>query len=127
MDDDRGSVHVGVVRLELHVPGANSLKAKRALVNKVKAALRNDLEVAVAEVGFRDSWQRAALGIATVAGAPDGVDRVVDRVRAVAERDPRVVVTGMAVDLDGLDVDDLDPTAGLLAHGSTLPGPPDEE
>lgn len=130
MNDDPGSVEYGIVRLELHLPGAQSLKAKRALLNKTRAALRNTLDVSVAEVGFRDSWQRAALGIATVAGEADGVDRVIDRIRAVAERDPRVVVTGIATELGGLDADELDATAGLLAHGSpdvpsTVPSPGD--
>lgn len=123
MHEDQGDIHVGVVRLELHIPGANSLKAKRALLNKTKAALRNTLDVSVAEVGFTESWQRSALGMAIVAGDADGVDRVVDRIRAVAERDPRVVVVGMAVDLSVLDAGDLDVTAGLLAHGSTVLSP----
>ena len=121
-------VHFAVVRLELHVPGAGSLKAKRALLNKVRAALRNDLDVSVAEVDHQDSWQRAVLGLATVASDATGVDRVVDRVRAVAERDPRVVVTGMGVEVDAVVFDPGDTTAGLLAHGH-VPSPfdaPDE-
>lgn len=118
-------MHVGVVSLELHLPGVDNLKGKRALLNKTKAALRNDLDVSVAEVGFTEAWQRSTLGIATVAGDAAGVDRVVDRIRAVAERDPRVVVVGMAVDLSVLDAGDLDATAGLLAHGSTVLPPLD--
>lgn len=117
------SVHFAVARLELHLPGANSLKAKRALLRKTQAALRRDLDVGVAEVDFQDTWQRAALGIVAVAGDADGVDRIVDRLRAVAERDPRVVVTGLAVDVDVMEADTLDATAGLLAHGD-VPSPP---
>lgn len=92
---DPGRVHVGAMRVDVHLPDAGSLKGKRALLNKTKAALRNDLEVSVAEVGYQDSWQRAALGIGVVAGSPTGVDRVLDRVVAVIERDPRVVVTAV--------------------------------
>lgn len=125
MGDDNGAVHVGAMRVELHLPGAGSLKGKRAVLNRAKAALRRELDTSVAEVGFQERWQRAALGVAVVAGSPAGVDRVLDRVIAVLERDPRVVVTGAARDVDFLDVDDLDPTAGLLAHGSRpVPGPP---
>jgi hypothetical protein len=91
---DAGRVHVGAMRVEVHLPDAGSLKGKRALLNKVKAALRNDLDVSVAEVGHQDSWQRCALGVGVVSGSPAGVDRVLDRVVAVIERDPRVVVTG---------------------------------
>jgi uncharacterized protein len=116
--DDRGSAHVGAMRVEVHLPGVASLKGKRAILNKAKAALRRDLDVSVAEVGWTESWQRSALGIAVVAGTAGGVDRVLDRVVAVLERDPRLVVTGTATDVGLLDVDDLDTTAGLLAHGS---------
>ena len=124
MTDDRGSAHVGAMRVEVHLPGVASLKGKRAILNKAKAALRRDLDVSVAEVGWTESWQRSALAVAVVAGSAAGVDRVLDRVVAVLERDPRVVVTGTATDVGLLDVDDLDATAGLLAHGSW---PHDEE
>lgn len=100
---DAGRVHVGAMRVEVHLPDAGSLKGKRALLNKTKAALRNDLEVSVAEVGYQDSWQRSALGIGVVAGSPAGVDRVLDRVVAVIERDPRVVVTAVEQFVDVIE------------------------
>jgi uncharacterized protein YlxP (DUF503 family) len=116
------------MRVELHLPQVASLKGKRSIVSRAKAALRNDLEVSVAEVGFQSAWQRCALGVAVASGTAAGVDRVLDRVIAVLERDPRLVVTGVARDGDTLDVDDLDPTAGLLAHGGFRTGDdPDHE
>lgn len=118
MNDDQGRVHVGVMRVEVHLPGVTSLKGKRAVLNRARASLRNDLQVSVAEVGFQDTWQRAALGIGTVAGSATGVDRVLHRVAAVLERDPSLVVTGATTLVDVLDADSGDPTAGLLAlHG----------
>lgn len=107
-----GAVHFGVMRVDLHLPGAGSLKGKRALLNKAKAALRRDLECSVAEVGYQDSWQRAALGIAVAASSHTGVERVLDRVVAVIERDPRVVVIGTGTDVDTLDTDGLHPLDG---------------
>lgn len=93
MADDGGRVHFGAARVELHLPEAGSLKGKRALLNRVKAALTAELSVSVAEVGWQDRWQRAALGVAVAASSATGVDRVLDRVTAVIERDPRVIVT----------------------------------
>jgi uncharacterized protein len=104
--DDPGTVHVGVARLELHLPGVASLKGKRALLNRAKAALRSDLDVSVTEVGWQDSWQRSALGVGVVASTPDGVDRVLDRMVAVVERDPRVEVLRAVVQVDVLDLDE---------------------
>ena len=98
-------MHHGVARVELHLPGVDSLKGKRAVLKRTEARLRDELGCAVAEVGFQDLWQRAALGIATVSGSATGVDRVLDRVTAVVERDPRVEVIRVQDDADVLDVD----------------------
>ena len=129
MSDDPGRVHVGAMRIDVHLPGVSSLKGKRAVLNRARAALRNDLQVSVAEVGWQDTWQRAALAIGVVAGEASGVDRVLDRVVAVVERDPALVVTGAATMVDVMDADDMDPTAGLLAHHGwdALGGDDDEE
>lgn len=113
-------VHVGAMRVDLHLPEAGSLKGRRAILNKARAALRRDLDVSVAQVGDTQVWQRASLAVAVVAADPSGVDRVLDRVVAVVERDPRVVVTGVVADVAFLDLD-RDPTAGLLG----LRGPAD--
>ena len=114
------SVHVGAMRIDLHIPGASSLKGRRAVLNRAKASLRNDLKVSVAEVDNRDIWQRASLAVAVVAGDPSGVEHVLERVVAVVERDPAVVVTGVVTDREALDLDG-DPTLGLLtAHGFGL-------
>lgn len=104
--DDAGRVHHGAARIDLHLPGIDSLKGKRALVKATLARLENDLGCAVAEVGFQDRWQRAALGVSTVSGTATGVDRVLDRITAVVERDPRVEVIAVS---DAVDVLDADP------------------
>ena len=60
---------VAVLRIDVHFPEAGSLKAKRAELNSVKAALRNKLGAAVAEVGHQDTWQRSTLAVALTAGS----------------------------------------------------------
>jgi uncharacterized protein len=85
-------LHFGVAWVELHLPGVSSLKGKRALLNRAKAALVRELDVSVAEVGAQEQWQRAVLGVAVAASSATGVDRVLDRLAAVVERDPRVEV-----------------------------------
>jgi uncharacterized protein len=114
MADDEGRVHLGAMRVELHLPGIDSLKGKRALLNRAKAALRSELECSVAEVGWQDKWQRAALGIAVAASTAGGAERVLDRVRAVIERDPRVIVTATSELVDVLDTDSSD---GVIPPG----------
>jgi len=100
-----GRVHYGVARVELHLPGVDNLKGKRALLNRARSRLQSELGVSVAEVGEQDRWQRAVLGVAVAASTHTGVDRVLDRVTAVLERDPRMVVLGTQDLADTLDAD----------------------
>jgi uncharacterized protein len=105
VSSEPGRVHHGVARVDLYLPGIASLKAKRAVLKRTEARLRDELGCAVAEIGYQDLWQRAALGLATVSGSATGVDRVLDRVTAVVERDPRLEVIRVQAQGDVLDVD----------------------
>jgi uncharacterized protein YlxP (DUF503 family) len=93
-------VHHAVALLSLHVPGARSRKDRRAHLQRIRSGLVDDLGCSVAEVGGQDTWQRIVLGIAVAAGSPSGVDRVVERLIPIAERDPGVVVTDLEVRCD---------------------------
>jgi len=99
-------VHHAVALLDLHLPGAASRKDRRAHVQRLRRALVDGLGCSVAEVGGQDSWQRVVLGIGIVAGEAAGVERVVERIVPLAERDPGVVVTGLTVRQDTLHTDD---------------------
>ncbi len=57
---------VGVLRIELHVPNAQSLKDKRSVIKSLKDQLRGRFNVAVAELDANEKWQRATVGISTV-------------------------------------------------------------
>lgn len=70
---------VGAAVVELHVHGSQSLKQKRGVVRSVTQRLRNRFNIAVAEIGGQDTWQRAVLGITAT-----GIDRT--RVRGVLTR-----------------------------------------
>jgi len=109
-----GRLHHGLARVELHLPGATSLKDRRQAVTKVTAALRGELGCSVADLGPDERWQRAVLGVAVAASSATGVERVLDRIVALAERDPRVEVTGLATWQDAIDTDET----GDGAHGT---------
>jgi uncharacterized protein len=57
---------VGIARLVMHVPSAQSLKDKRRVVLSVKERIQSRLRVSAAEVGGLDTHQRAVLGVAVV-------------------------------------------------------------
>jgi uncharacterized protein YlxP (DUF503 family) len=54
---------VGLCTIELHLPGSQSLKAKRQVLLSLKDRLREKFNVSVAEVAEHDRWQKAVLGI----------------------------------------------------------------
>ena len=68
---------------ELHLPGCHSLKEKRGTLKPLTAALRQRLNVSVAETGNQDLWQRAEIACAAVGSARAVVEemlRTADRV-----------------------------------------------
>jgi hypothetical protein len=60
---------VAAARVEIHIHGSRSLKAKRGVVQSIKQRVRNEFNVSIAEVGGQDTWQIAVLGLAAVAEA----------------------------------------------------------
>ena len=99
-------VHHAVGRLEVHAPGATSRKDRRAHLQRLRRALVDELGCSVAEVGGQETWQRIVLGVAVVSGTAAGVDRVIERIVPLAERDPGLVVTRLEVRRDTMDEDD---------------------
>jgi uncharacterized protein len=65
---------VGLLTVEMHVPGSQSLKDKRMILRRVKDRLRK-FNVAVSEVDHQDLWQRAALAVVTVSTDQRHADR----------------------------------------------------
>ena len=57
---------VALLRIELHIPHAQSLKDKRMVTRRLKDRLK-PFNVGVAETEHQDLWQRAGLGVVTVA------------------------------------------------------------
>jgi uncharacterized protein len=71
---------VGVLRLTLHLPEPGSLKSKRHLVRSAVDRVRARFNVAVAEVGDNDLWQRSVLGVVAVGNERAFVNETLDKV-----------------------------------------------
>jgi uncharacterized protein YlxP (DUF503 family) len=67
---------VGVLTLELRLENSHSLKDKRQVVRSLKERLRHKFNVAVAEIGYQDLWQRAALAAVTVSSEHEHAEKV---------------------------------------------------
>ena len=57
---------VGIIKVELLILGASSLKEKRMTLKSLKTRLRNNFNISVSEVDLQDKWQRSTIAIAGV-------------------------------------------------------------
>lgn len=71
---------VGIARLTLFLPHAHSLKEKRMVLRRVKDRAKQKFNLAIAEVGENDVWQRAVLGMAVVGNGRQFVDSALDEI-----------------------------------------------
>lgn len=85
-------MHACALSIELHVPAATSLKAKRTAIRPLLDGARARFRVAASEVGFQDQWQHALLGFAAIAGEAAQVVAVLDKVERFVWSHPDVVV-----------------------------------
>ena len=76
---------VGVLRIELAIGDARSLKDKRRIIKSIKERMTSTFNVSAAEVDALDAHQRAVLGVAVVANEARFVtsclDKIVDWIR----------------------------------------------
>jgi uncharacterized protein YlxP (DUF503 family) len=86
--------------LTIHLPASASLKDKRQVVRSVLARVRNQFEVAAAEVEHQDTWQLATLGLACVSNDAGHAEEILASVRRfIEESRPDVIITDATVEV----------------------------
>ena len=73
-------MHIGVCRLKTYLPESGSLKAKRQVARSLTTRLRNQFNVAVAEVDDNDLCQRLTLGVCCVSNDSAHANEMLSRV-----------------------------------------------
>jgi uncharacterized protein YlxP (DUF503 family) len=86
------SMVVGICVIELYIPQNGSLKGKRQVLQSIKTKIKNRFNVAIAEVGEQDLWQKAILGVTTVANDRSFVNEVMDKVVGFISSFPQVQI-----------------------------------
>ena len=71
---------VGLLILNLYLPEAHSLKEKRFTVRKIQDRLRARFNVAVAELDHQDLWQRASVGVVSIASDRKVLEQILQAV-----------------------------------------------
>jgi uncharacterized protein YlxP (DUF503 family) len=83
---------IKLLTIDLHFPGRSSLKEKRYVLSSLKTKLTKRYNVAVAEVGYQDKWQRSLLAVVTVGSDGKVVEAVCGDVLRMLENDHRIAV-----------------------------------
>ncbi len=91
---------VALLILYLHIPGADSLKAKRSRLKPLLARLGREFNISVAEIGHHDRWGEALLGCVTLSNQSGHAQRSLQQVAAWVERHwPDVEVHGDEIEM----------------------------
>lgn len=73
---------IGLLQLDYRFAGARSLKDKRRVLNSIKQTMHNKFNCSVAEVDFKDLWNRARLAVCVVS---DDAAHANDQVNEIAK------------------------------------------
>lgn len=86
---------VTLLTIEVMIPAAQSLKDKRREIRGLKDRIRSKFNASVAEVGYQDKWQRAALAVCLVGNDRHQLQVNTDRIRTLCEEASEVAITAI--------------------------------
>ncbi len=85
---------IGVCEMTIHLPECHSLKEKRQVIKSIITRVRNQFEVAIAEVENNDLWQLAKVGISCVSNNSQHAGEILEHIRRYIEATrPDIVVS----------------------------------
>jgi uncharacterized protein YlxP (DUF503 family) len=71
---------IGILKIDLHLPGVASLKQKRMILKSMKDRVRKAFNVSIAELDNHDKWQVARMGIAAIGTGKSTINSLLDKV-----------------------------------------------
>lgn len=77
---------IGACKVKLRLPENHSLKGKRHVLKSVMTRVRNEFNVAIAEVESQDLWQVAHLGLCCVSNDPQHAAEMISKAVNFIER-----------------------------------------
>lgn len=83
---------IGIRQLDLHFPAPQSLKEKRMILKSLMTRIRQQYNVAIAELDGMNLWQKSTLAVVTVGSEKKFVNQVLDRALEIIKNDREVEV-----------------------------------
>ena len=71
---------IGVLTLQLQIPGCRSLKDKRSRLKPLLARLHREFNISVAEIDLQDAWQEAIIACVLVSNQNSHTQRALQAV-----------------------------------------------
>ena len=68
-------MHILLIRLDLNIPYARSLKDKRSQIKSLKDRLSSRFNASIAEIDALDNWQQAVMGICMISNDKSYLDK----------------------------------------------------
>ena len=76
-------IYIVLISFEVLVEGSSSLKMKRGVINRVRDRIRSRYNASVAEIGYLDKGQRAAMGVTLISNEKRKLQKDVDAIQAM--------------------------------------------
>ena len=73
-------MHLGVVRIMLHLPESGSLKDKRRVSRSISTRIRNTFNVAIAEVEDQELWNRLTFAVCCVSTDASHANEMISKI-----------------------------------------------
>jgi len=89
---------IGVVKIQLHLPGAGSLKDKRKIILSLKDKIRGKFNVSIAELEDNDLWQRCTMGMAIISNDTAFANAVLSKAIDLVNNHAEAIVTDIKME-----------------------------
>ena len=81
--NDNYRIYLVLISFEVLIEGSSSLKMKRGIINRIRDRIRARYNASVAEIGYLDKWQRAAMGVSLISNEKRKLQKDVDAIQAM--------------------------------------------
>ncbi len=90
---------IGILHCEFFISSCNSLKDKRAILNRIKTRVRNKFNVSIAETDNQNIWRSATVSIVTVSSDKVLVEKLINSVVNYIKSFPEIELNDYEVEL----------------------------
>jgi uncharacterized protein YlxP (DUF503 family) len=90
---------IGTCSIQLYFSESGSLKRKRQFIKRIKDRVRNKFNVSIAEIKDNELWQRATLGVSTIANDKRFINEILSKVVQLIQGENGVEVLDYQIEI----------------------------